>query len=488
MDFILEALSKRYKTYRERALKKNSKCAGSCEFIHMKVGLVVPHIFMHKDILPSVIFSPAELALSLAEGIDSDQTEIILYTPGPTDTKVKNITADLGKFEEELKGRGDSYLDLLKKHPFTFVTLARQVQSEIIARAYQDANDDKLDIVHIYTNEEDTALPFAKLCNKPVLFTHHDPFNFLVKYKNVFPKYPELNWISMSYAQRKGMPENTNWVANIYHGIDENVFTPTDNPSNDYIAYVGRIIKPKGLHLAIDAIKQYNKQAGANLKLKIAGKHYSGHKKDKYWQEEIKPRLGEDIEYLGYISNKEKKREFLANAKALIVPSIFEEPFGLVLIEALACGTPVIGLNSGAIPEIIQDSKNGLLINKKFKVADSIAPAIQNLSVLGDELSETKSLLSEGGVSNDTPSEETSFLTAQARLKRQVLYCGGYKLLDQKLVANNLATAIKNVDSISRQTCREDFLERFTAKRMCQEHLNLYKRLHNDQVGLDSRV
>ncbi|HET8670126.1 MAG TPA: glycosyltransferase, partial [Candidatus Saccharimonadales bacterium] len=242
----------------------------------LRIGLVVPHIFMHRDILPHVIFSPAALALNLADGLQKLGADCTLFSPGPVDTAAKNVTADLSYFEEELAGRGDTYVDLLKKHPFTFVTLSRQVQSELIARAFDMANRGELDIVHIYTNEEDIALPFAKLCKKPVVFTHHDPFNFSVKYKNVFPKYKDLNWISMSLAQRRGMPADTNWVGNIYHGLNEKLFEANLAPSGGYIAYLGRIIEPKGVHLAITAVKHYNKSAKQPLKLKIAGKHYAG--------------------------------------------------------------------------------------------------------------------------------------------------------------------------------------------------------------------
>jgi hypothetical protein len=130
----------------------------------MKIGIVVPHIFMHEGILPGVIFSPGVLALRLAEGLQQQGAEVTLYSPGPVVTPVRNVTADLRLFEQELAGRGDSYLDLLKKHPLTFITLARQVQSELVARAYADAGRGELDVVHIYTNEEDIALPFARLC------------------------------------------------------------------------------------------------------------------------------------------------------------------------------------------------------------------------------------------------------------------------------------------------------------------------------------
>jgi glycosyltransferase involved in cell wall biosynthesis len=343
----------------------------------MKIGIVVPHIFMHRSILPQVIFSPAELALDLANELQKHKNvEVTLFTPGPVDTPVRNITADLSYFEHELAGRGDTYIDLLKKHPVTFITLARQVQAEIIAAAFAMANCGDLDIVHIYTNEEDIALPFAALCNKPVVFTHHDPFNFLVKYKNVFPKYKQLNWISISNAQRKGMPKDTNWIGTVYHGIQKDLFTPNYSPSGEYIAYLGRIIEPKGVHLAIEATKQYNTAHGTHLKLKIAGKHYAGDK-DTYWQKHIKPQIDSDtIEYVGFIKSVAEKQHFLGNAKALIIPSTFEEPFGMVMIEALACGTPIIGSDSGAIPEVIRPGTTGILVRKNdetYTLADAIA-------------------------------------------------------------------------------------------------------------------
>lgn len=380
----------------------------------LRVALVVPHIFLHRDILPNVIFSPGTLALELANGLSDYEIDVTLFTPGPIGTTVPNINADMSYFESELAGRGDNYLDLLKKHPFIFASLARQVQAEVIAKAYAMTNDNKFDVVHIYTNEEDIALPFAKLCSKPVVFTHHDPFNFLVKYKNVFPKYTDLNWISISHAQRRTMPANTNWVGNTYHGVDSSEFkTCVDNKQRDYIAYIGRIIQPKGLHLAIAAVNEYNRTATKKLKLKIAGKHYTDYAKDNYWQEQILPMLGDDIEYVGFIKDIDQKNEFLGNAKALIIPSIFDEPFGMVMIEALASGTPIIGLDSGAIPEVIT-GKTGILVKKSE---------------------------------------------------------------DDNITINNLSVAIDKIENINRQDCRDDFEARFTLNRMCQSHADIYRQL-----------
>lgn len=387
----------------------------------LRVGLVIPHIFMHREILPSVIFSPAKLALTLAQSLQDLGAEVTVFSPGPVEVSCANITADLSLFEQELAGRGDTYVDLLKKHPFTFVTLARQVQSELIARAYAMANAGDLDVVHIYTNEEDTALPFAKLCQKPVVFTHHDPFNFLVKYKNVFPKYKQLNWISMSIAQRRGMPEDTTWVGNIYHGLSEPALRPIEAPANDYVAYLGRIIEPKGVHLAIAAVQEYNQlHPETPLKLKIAGKHYAGHAKDSYWHEQIEPYIDDKIiKYAGFVNSPEDKREFLGNARALIVPSLFEEPFGMVSIEALACGTPVIGLDSGALPEVIKEGSTGFVVPKIYTDGD----------------------------------------------------------IDNRKTATALAAALAKINSIDRAACRQDYENRFTAERMCADHYKIYESL-----------
>ncbi len=329
---------------------------------HMKIGVVVPHIFMQRDILPRVIFSPGRLAIDLADGLHELGHDVTLFSPGPVDVQCHNITADLSLFQAELDRRGDTSVDLLRKHPMTFVTLARQVQAELIVRAYAMANDDEFDLIHIYTNEEEIGYVFAELCRKPVVFTHHDPYNFLVRYKSIMSRYKHLNWISISYAQRRTMPPDTNWAGNVYHGLNEPKLAPVKQPSRDYFAYLGRIIQPKGVHLAIAAVRTYNQTASTPIKLKIAGKHYANDSKDNYWRTMIAPQLDDTIEYIGFIDTAEAKRDFLGNARALLVPSLFDEPFGMVSIEAFACDTPVIALESGALPEVIDDGTTGFIV------------------------------------------------------------------------------------------------------------------------------
>ncbi len=390
---------------------------------NLRIGLVVPHIFMHKDILPNVIFSPGLLALSLCAELQNMGAKVTLYCPAKADTTIQQVNADMSLFENELETRGDTYISLLKKHPLTFISMARQVQSEIIAKVYSDANNDELDIVHIYGNEEETALSFEKLCNKPVVFTHHDPFNFLARYRSIFPKYTHLNWVSMSLAQRSGMPTSTNWVANVYHGLPSRMYVPKLENQSLYVLYMGRIIEAKGLHLAIKAVELYNHTHNKNLVLKVAGKHYSGNK-DMYWSKYILPELDkEHVDYVGYVKDHDTKQELLQNALALIIPSVFEEPFGMVIIEALACATPVIGFNSGAIPEIITDGATGSVVQKA--------------------------------------------------------YIHGTKKLYEDKTAANLSEALATIHEIDRKQCRIAFEEDYTLERMAKEHLNLYESLQN---------
>lgn len=411
----------------------------------MKIALVVPHIFMHPKVLPKAIFAPGYIAIDLARSLRALGQEVTLFAPGKVATDIPTICPDMFYFEQELANRGDDYIDLLKKHPFTFVTLARQVQAELVARAFSLANADQFDMVHIYCNEEELALPFAELCTKPVIFTHHDPFNFLIKYKTIFPKYRHLNWLSMSLAQRRGLPDDTNWLANIYHGLPLDQFTPLSRPSGDYIAYMGRIIQPKGVHLAIAAIKEYNRRHPTDkLRLKIAGKHYSDNQKDRYWQEQIAPQLDDDIQYIGFLDSLPAKRQFLGNAQALIVPSLFDEPFGMVTIEALACGTPLIGLDSGAIPEIVQSGKTGFVISKQFR---RVRPSASFVAGKGSTRAHDKS---------------------QKSTEQQI---------DEPRTAELLANALENIAHIDRHACRADFEARFTLDQMAASHLAIYQQL-----------
>jgi len=325
----------------------------------MRIALLVPHIFMWDKI--KTIFAPGELAKDLVNGLVKLGHEVTLFSPGPVRVKAKNINADLRWFTKEVESLTGKRIskgavgELIKKKPLTYVSLSRQIQTELVATCYKMANEGKFDLVHVYTNEEEIALAFAEFVKVPILFTHHEPFNFLARYRTLFSKYKKRKFISISKSQQKAYP-SLNFIGNVYHGIDFKRFKFNPKPK-DYFAFFGRIIKPKGTHLAIQSCLK----AGVNLK--IAGQHYSGHGGDVYWEKKVKPFIdGKQIQYVGYLKTDKEKSKFLGGAKALLMPVAWEEPFGMVMLESMACGTPVIGFDKGSLSEVVENGKSGFLV------------------------------------------------------------------------------------------------------------------------------
>jgi len=229
------------------------------------------------------------------------------------------------------------------------------------ASVFEDA--DQYDIIH--NHYDGYPLVFSKLVKTPVVTTIHGFSSEQII--QIYKRYSNTHYVSISYADRKHAPD-LNYIANIYHGIPINEY-PYNDKSDNYFCFIGRISPDKGVHNAIKLVKKLN----ANLK--IAGLISSEDKE--YFEKEIKPHLSSKIQYLGLIDDKEKKT-LLKNAYGFLHLNIFAEPFGLTLIEAMACGTPVIGMGLGSIPEIIDDKKTGFVV-KNLKEAES---AMKNIDLI----------------------------------------------------------------------------------------------------------
>jgi glycosyltransferase involved in cell wall biosynthesis len=226
-----------------------------------------------------------------------------------------------------------------------------------ISDCYNQAEKGKFDIIHSHFNIR-TAF-FADLSDKPTVISIHTPIQDWMK--PILLKYKHLNYISFSYAQRKQMPE-LNWIANIYHGVDTDLFAYNETPE-DYSFFLGRITAEKGAHDAINACKL------ADAPLRIAG---SAYETEPYWHTEIAPHInGENIRYFGEVSF-DRKIELLQSAKVLVFPTHYNEVFGYVMIEAMACGTPVIAFNNGSVPEIVKHGKTGFVVDNVVEMADAI--------------------------------------------------------------------------------------------------------------------
>jgi glycosyltransferase involved in cell wall biosynthesis len=217
----------------------------------------------------------------------------------------------------------------------------------------------EFDVVHSHLDF--LGFPLARRNQLPVVTTLHGRLD-LPELEPVFREYAEMPLVSISDAQRRPLPW-ANWQATIHHGLPRDLYTFHAQPEG-YLAFLGRLAVEKRPDHAIELAKR------TGLPLRIAAKVDPADRQ--YFLSEIEPLLDHPlIEFIGEISDAEKN-EFIGNASALVCPYDWPEPFGLVLIEALACGTPVLAYRRGSIPEIIEDGVTGFVCENLAEMADAV--------------------------------------------------------------------------------------------------------------------
>ncbi|HAX75009.1 MAG TPA: glycosyl transferase [Cyanobacteria bacterium UBA11372] len=233
-----------------------------------------------------------------------------------------------------------------------------------LSRVYERAAE--FDIIHSHVGI--AALPFGSLVKTPTMHTLHG--NFTSDNRKIFSHHAKQAFISISNNQRDGV--GLNYIRTVYNGIDLEgypFFPQASEPP--YLAFLGRLSPEKGPHQAIAIAKQ------TGWRLKMAGKIDRVDRQ--FFETEIAPQLdGKQIEYLGEISHSEKI-ELLGNAAVTLFPITWREPFGLVMIESMATGTPAIGINLGSVPEVIAHGKTGFVCQSIDEIA-ALIPAASELS------------------------------------------------------------------------------------------------------------
>jgi glycosyltransferase involved in cell wall biosynthesis len=221
---------------------------------------------------------------------------------------------------------------------------------------------DDFDVLHFHIDH--LHYPMMRAFSDRMLTTLHGRLD-LPDLTPFYSRFPELPLVSISEAQRLPMPP-VNWVSTIYHGLPKTLLPFKERPDPGYLAFLGRISPEKGPDRAIEIA------ARTGHPLKIAAKVDAVD--ERYWRDVVAPMIAAhpNVEFIGEI-NELQKAEFLGNARALLFPIAWPEPFGLVMIEAMACGTPVIAFESGSVPEVIDDCLTGFVVG-------SIAEAVAALS------------------------------------------------------------------------------------------------------------
>lgn len=227
----------------------------------------------------------------------------------------------------------------------------------MMERVRQRARD--FDLLHFHLD----YYPFSLFSRQstPFVTTLHGRLD-LPEHQPVFTTFSSVPVISISDAQRRPLPQ-AGWVATVHHGLPDRLLTPqAATPS--YLAFLGRIAPEKGADKAIRIA------ARCGLPIKIAAKV---DKVDhEYFEEKVRPLLSlPHVEYIGEIGDHQKS-EFLSRALGLLVPIDWPEPFGLVMIEAMACGTPVVAFNAGSVPEIVDDGVTGYIVANESEAAAAV--------------------------------------------------------------------------------------------------------------------
>jgi glycosyltransferase involved in cell wall biosynthesis len=216
----------------------------------------------------------------------------------------------------------------------------------------------RFDILHFHTDL--VHFPVFSNVRPPTVTTLHGRLD-LFELQDFYRSFANMPLVSISDAQRTAIPD-ANFVATVLHGLPGDLLQATYRRNGDYLAFVGRIAPEKGVDRAIEIARQ------VGMPLKIAAK--VDRADETYFREVIAPLLcAKSVQFIGEIDEREKVR-FIGDAQALLFPIDWPEPFGLVMIEAMACGTPVLAFDRGSVREVIENGVSGIIVNN---VAEAIA-------------------------------------------------------------------------------------------------------------------
>jgi len=303
----------------------------------MRIAILAPPWFA---VPPSGYGGIEWIVWLLADGLVDKGHDVTLFASGDSRTKAK-LEAVFEHAPSELIGRSGPEL--------------RHVLS-----CYERSED--FDVVNDHTGHLGAAL--GGLSRAPVVHTVHGPLDGEpgALYRSIEKVAPKVGLISISLNQRRPEPD-LNWVANVPNALDLEHY-PCQPHRGDYLLYLGRMNHEKGAHRAVAVAMELG------VPLKLAGKMQEPRERE-YFAEFVEPHLGHGIEYLGEV-NHGTKVELLQNARATLFPIEWEEPFGLVMIESMACGTPVIATRHGAVPEVMGDGRGGVVVDHWREIPGAI--------------------------------------------------------------------------------------------------------------------
>lgn len=288
----------------------------------MKIALIAPPFIA----VPPADYGGTELFVAhLAEGLSQLGLEVVVYANGESTVHTER---------RWIYGRSDWPI----KNPAHASIKGLNHESWAVHEAALHC-----DVIHLQSPE---GLVLSRFIERPTVLTLHGPHD--AQFSEVYNFYPETTYVCISEAQCK--QESMAKMRTVHHGIDLSQYRLVEH-KQQYLSFIGRIAPLKGTHLAIDVAQR------TGIPLKIAGDVQPVYRE--YFEKKIKPQLdGKLVEYIG-LADLAAKNELLGNSIAMLFPIQWNEPFGLVMVEAMACGTPVLAMPGGSVPEVVREGVSG---------------------------------------------------------------------------------------------------------------------------------
>ena len=286
---------------------------------------------------PDIVAANAQVMFDIVTGIIKKGHDITIYASKGSHVEGAKIV-DLGLPPHQLDHayvHEEWVKDLHIAYRIAYI-------SDLVSRSHE------YDLIHLHVGRAIFGEPFLRYAKCPIVFTIHETLEpHFAKLMNLYPK---ANLVSVSNAQRRPIP-SLNYVDTIYHGVDVSQFQFNPKPTSGLL-FLSRISKEKGVEFAIKTAQK----TGEGLDIYGPGD-------EKYLKSAVKPYLNDKIKYHGMVKlHSPEWYQAYANTKVFLFPIQWNESFGLVMIEAMACGTPVIAFRQGAVPEVIKDGETGIIV------------------------------------------------------------------------------------------------------------------------------